>query len=198
MCACVCVSACLWKPAIILLRKTSAEWAFHCENSITACGRRESFVLRDARFLLLFLIWAWCMHIFIESNVVPDAFNFLSVRSVECVTLLSWNASFLWASGGRWLLIWQHAHKQTRWKKEGEKSRQTFLSQSSPCQPCKKAAKPIILSSSFFSGAAEASLDCHMYKGSPYKAIHGAEWTRHLWGFLISSSLFFSSFFQAL
>lgn len=49
---------------------------------------------------------------------------------------------------------------------------------------------------SFFSGAAEASLDCHMYKGSPYKAFHGAEWTRHLWGFLISSPLFFSSFFK--
>lgn len=83
-----------------------------------------------------------------------------------------------------------------RAKERTRKRRQAFLSQSSPCQSCKKAAKPIILSSSFFSGAAEASLDCHMYKGSPYKAIHSTEWTRHLWGFLISSSLFFLSFFK--
>lgn len=82
-----------------------------------------------------------------------------------------------------------------RWIKR-EKGRQAFLLQSSSCQFCKTAAKPIILSSSFFSGAAEASLDCSVYKGSPYKAIHGVEWTRHLWGFLISSSLFFSSFFK--
>ncbi len=83
-----------------------------------------------------------------------------------------------------------------RARERKRKRRQAFLSHSSPCQSCKKTAKPIILSSSFFSGAAEASLDCHMYKGSPYKAIHSSEWTRHLWGFLISSSLFFSSFFQ--
>lgn len=126
---------------------------------------------------------------------------------------------------GRWLLIWQHRcnsieatslfllqsnasfslfwsrcttqrERALQRQERKRKRRQAFLSQSSLCQSCKKAAKPIILSSSFFSGAGEASLDCHMYKGSPYKAIHSTEWTRHLWGFLISSSLFFPSFFK--
>lgn len=101
------------------------------------------------------------------------------------------------ADGGQVVIhMTRHTCKQTRQKKRRERRRQTFLSAGSLCQPCKKAAKPIILSSSFFSGAAESSLDCHMYKGSPYKAIHSTEWTRHLWGFLISSSLFFSFFFK--
>lgn len=97
-----------------------------------------------------------------------------------------------------WLRCTTQRGAETRRAKEGKKEKEKagFFSQSSPCQSCKKAAKPIILSSSFFSGAAEASLDCHMYKGSPYKAIHSTEWTRHLWGFLISSSLFFPSFFK--
>lgn len=60
-------------------------------------------------------------------------------------------------------------------EKGGKKGRQAFLLQSSSCHFSETAAKPIILSSSFFSGAAEASLDCRVYKGSPSEAIHGAE-----------------------
>lgn len=90
----------------------------------------------------------------------------------------------------------QSAQRQEERKKGREREGRLFFLRVPPCQSCKKATKPIILSSSFFSGAAEASLDCHMYKGSPYKAIHSTEWTRHLWGFLISSSLFFASFFK--
>lgn len=60
--------------------------------------------------------------------------------------------------------------KETQRQKEREGM--LFFLRVPPCQSWKKATKPIILSSSFFSGAAEASLDCHMYKGSPYKAMN--------------------------
>lgn len=85
----------------------------------------------------------------------------------------------------------QWGEETRRKERKRDKWRQGCLSQSSPCQLSKKAAKPIILSSSFFSGAAEASLDCHMYKGSPYKAIHSTEWNAICGAFLFP--LLFSS-----